>query len=285
MTGLHLTRRSGAGVWFVRTVFCIWLAVTGCAHTTSGPEDRVLPGETVAVDYTCRLPDNTILATTLPAVDRDNNQPKAGAYLPIEKRGPATVTAGAPGSAEEARMAARQPILLETAIGRGLSPLLAGLAKGRTHHLTLTADIVPGIPPGSRFLKMARVRLRPKQRRYPLKAYIAYTGLQPHVGDTTDYDQVFTETVLAVTETEVVSQLAVKAGATYDTPFGSGTVEDRGDRYAIVLRTDVGDLVGTGGIIGRIISVNDRHFTVDFGHPLGGRTLSCEVTVRHKKSQ
>lgn len=64
-----------------------------------------------------------------------------------------------------------------------------------------------------------------------------------------------------------------------DTPFGKGAIRENEKNYEIVIDASVGSLVRTRGLVGRISEVRDGSIVVDYGHPFGGETLTCDIKV------
>jgi FKBP-type peptidyl-prolyl cis-trans isomerase 2 len=56
-------------------------------------------------------------------------------------------------------------------------------------------------------------------------------------------------------------------------------VRELPDRYEIVMDVRKGSLVRSADMVGIISSVTDDSFTVDFCHPIGGQSLSCEIAA------
>ena len=56
-------------------------------------------------------------------------------------------------------------------------------------------------------------------------------------------------------------------------------MEEAADRYLIAINAQTGNLVRSGGFVGRVIAVDEQLITVDYGHPFGGEPLLCDVQV------
>jgi FKBP-type peptidyl-prolyl cis-trans isomerase 2 len=64
-----------------------------------------------------------------------------------------------------------------------------------------------------------------------------------------------------------------------ETPFGPGRILEEEKDYKVDIDARKSGLTRMGGLIGRIVDVNDRVITVDYRYPFGGETLVCDVTV------
>jgi len=145
--------------------------------------------------------------------------------------------------------------------------------------LELFAGDVPGMRDDERIIRMARVRRRPRVMRMMKEEYTRRIGKAPEVSQKVVFDPAIPGEVTSVTETEVIVRFSAKPGAEVDTPFGRGVIREKQDRYEIVIDANVGTLVRSGPIVGRIVGVDERLITIDYGDPFGGEALVCDVMV------
>jgi hypothetical protein len=101
----------------------------------------------------------------------------------------------------------------------------------------------------------------------------------PELGQTFVLDPAFPGKVVSVTDKDVVIQFSAKPGEIIQTPFGPGRVRDEGKEYKVEIEAREGGLIRTGNRIGKISVPSERVIAVDYRHPFGYETLSCEVTV------
>jgi FKBP-type peptidyl-prolyl cis-trans isomerase 2 len=74
--------------------------------------------------------------------------------------------------------------------------------------------------------------------------------------------------------------LLFEEGHVVPAPWGRKRLEKIDDRfYRAVTQIEVDELGRAGGLIGRIESVEEDHFRIDWGDPFGGRTLNCDIYV------
>jgi FKBP-type peptidyl-prolyl cis-trans isomerase 2 len=109
--------------------------------------------------------------------------------------------------------------------------------------------------------------------------YKARTGKEAAVGQEVSLDPAIPGKVASVSENEVLIRYFVQPGSVVDTPFGKGTIRENEKNYEIVIDAAAGNLVRTGGLVGRISEVRNDSIVLDYGHPFGGETLACDVRV------
>ena len=214
-------RGNGNGVaqgrGMIRAAACVLalLALEGCA---AARQAVVRPGDRATVDFTCRIGNGEIAASTSGEVARDPSLPKSRVFLPRTARDPLVLVAGA----EEIRRGPLGVVSFEDAIAARLAVAIVGLREGTRTTVELGADRESA---GGR-LPMSR------------------------------------------------------DGAQVETPFGKGVLREEADHCGIAIDARSGTLVRSGPLAGRIVSMNDRSFVIDYGHPFGGETLSCDVAVK-----
>lgn len=248
--------------------------LSGCA--TPPPPKTIAPHDAVLLDYTCRLEDGAILATTRREVAFSENAHLSHAFVLLQEYGPAAVTVGT--DLQPPPTPTIYPLMGE--IAYRLSKQFEGLAYDETHHVSVTTEAIPNLSDMDRFIQFARTMRRPKQRSIPKAQFIANTGKEPEIGELLFPDQAVQWKVTGVKADNVELQYLAEDGGKMMLVYGEAVVRDRGDHYDLEIDARVGNLVRIGPYIGRISELDDRIFTVDFAHPFGGRELACEVTAR-----
>lgn len=248
------------GILFVFSFF-------GCS---AGTRAIVKDGAEVSVQLTCRMPDSKVIMTTdesIPTSDRSR------LYLPRKEYGPLHLTAG-----KAVRdMGARGDLDVELA--NGVVRSLVGMSSGETKRIALTADPVPGPDGKPRLLPMARVRQRPREMKLSPEDFSGRFGKKPEIGTAVILDPAIPGAVTEITDTEVVIKFKATPGTEVETPFGTGVIREGKDGYEIVIGVNEGAVVRTGPLLGRVISVTDRMFTIDFTKPFAGEELTCDIGV------
>lgn len=246
----------------------IVLALAGCA--TVGPGPVIKAGDEVGIHFTCRLPNGEVAVTTHKAVADDPSQAKATIFLSVKDDEPLPATAGGKNDLN--------PIVsngFEDEILRQLSKAVVGMREGEERTLTLTAETAAVRGGEEQKLEMVRNRRRPKEIRIPVADYREKMKKEPEVGKAFSLERGFPGKITAVTDKEVIVTVAAAPGTTVATPFGMGTIRDKGDHYEIELDVKKGALVRSGGLVGRVSEVSADKFVVDYSNPFAGESLNC----------
>lgn len=266
----------------IPAAFLLLLALAGCAGQNSvkvSEGERIEDGRTVKagdsadINYLCRLNNGEVAAAT-DSVAKD--QPKSNLYLARKETGPVSVTAVSPDGPEPEERRAKK---FEELIQDKLSRNLVGIKEGGKRQVELTAQDMPGSSEGKNTSHLARVRTRPKETNVPIADFKYRTGKLPEVGQSFAYDPAFPGRVESVTEKYAVVKFAAKPGGVIETPFGPGFIREDETHYYVDIDARKNALVRAGDLVGRIVDVDDKFITVDFGNPFAGEKLFCDVTV------
>jgi FKBP-type peptidyl-prolyl cis-trans isomerase 2 len=260
--------------------YCIYMALVILAGGTAGCSGvgraaKIGPGDPVTLNYTCRLHDGAVAATTLKEVAEDAAQSKADIFAPGTAGVSLVVTAG--GSTDGP---AESPLRsFENEITLRLAKRVIGMAPGETRRVELRGDDGEGVRDEGKPLQLAVVRKRPRELRFSRDYYLANAGREPEVGRSFVRDPLIPGKIVAVNDKEVLIRFEVKDGTVVTTPYGKGVIRERPERYEIVLEPMAGTLVRSGPLVGRIIEVSDQYFFIDYRDPFGGESLACAVTA------
>jgi FKBP-type peptidyl-prolyl cis-trans isomerase 2 len=250
------------------------ILLVGCA--TAPPPKLIAAGDTVLLDYTCRLDDDALLATTSKEAAYEENARLSHAFIPLQHYGPTPVAIGA-----DRKPTAKPTIIpLVKEIAYLLSQRLEGLAYKTPHHMVITAETIPNLTDMDRFIQFSRTMRRTKQQKIPKAQFIANTGKEPVLGDVVAVDRAIQWKVAKIQEDKVEIHYLAEDGLRVNMPYGEAVIRDRGDRYDLEIDAQVGNLVRVGSFIGRISEMDGRLFTVDFDNPFGKHNLACEVSAR-----
>ena len=233
----------------------------------------VKAGDEAALHFTCRLRKGEVAASSYQSVADDSSLRKSSIFVRRTANTPLVITAGKPC---EAAVPGREKSMEEEILAK-LSGSIVGMRTGERQTREIEAERRPEQKKDEYFLRIARVRERVKEMRLDPETYKSRTGRTPEVGQSFVIDPAVPGTVALVTEREVVVRFS--AGSRVATPFGEGTVKELADRYEITIDAHPGNLVRSGGLVGRIVSVDERFIGIDYGHPFGGERLSCDIIV------
>jgi len=232
----------------------------------------VKAGDRVNVHFTCRLKSGEVAASSYPAVATDEKVRKSAIFVPRTVDTPLSIVAASPALSDKTRG-------LEDEILNQLSGAVIGMPVGEKQTREIKAERLMEEKKGDYVLQIARVRSRVKEMRFTPEEYKSRTGKAAELGRPFVIDPAVPGKVASLTPSEVVVRFFAHSGDKVATPFGEGIVRELPDRYEIVIDARPGALVRSGGLTGRITSVDDRFISLDYGHPFGGEALLCDVLV------
>ncbi|NVN98828.1 MAG: hypothetical protein HXX17_05840 [Geobacteraceae bacterium] len=254
-------------------VLLLSVAFTGCAS----PPAIVGKGDQIELGFLCRLPDGSVAATT--KTDSEVAiEARSAFYLP--RTGPDTVTLVAGLHPEDP---GQDRLPFEDEIIKRLRQNVVGLKEGKESVVTLSAERYPATSQKDRFVRIAKVRKRQKEMRLTREEYTKQTGRAPEAGQSMASDPMVPGKVSEVTDSEVVIRFAPQTGLPLTTPFGAIELRETATNYELEIKAEKGRLVRTGGMVGRIISVDSDSIQIDYGHPFGGEKLLCNLAVKAVK--
>jgi FKBP-type peptidyl-prolyl cis-trans isomerase 2 len=238
-------------------------------------DNGIRAGDKIGVRFTCRLNNGQVASSTYADLAKDSSAVKSPVFLARTIDDPITVTAGeAVEDSKEVKLLA-----FEDAIALQLARVAPGMHFGESRTVEITAEPQPGLSARDRYVRLALVRQRPKEMKMTRDEYTGQTGKEPAAGDGYVVDPLAPGKVDSINGDEIVIRFLIRPGSEMETPFGKATVRETEKNYEIVIRPTIGTLVRTMGLVGRITEVGERTFTVDYGNPLGGEKLMCDVTV------
>jgi FKBP-type peptidyl-prolyl cis-trans isomerase 2 len=248
--------------------------LVGCIATG---QKTVQPGDRVLCQYTCRYGNGDIVATTSEKVAQDPAMPKSVVFLPQKQCTAVEVIAEEAGTDQNPAWAKG----FDGVIKKNLARAVTGAREKEQRSVELRGKWAKG----QNIIQMAKVRRRPKEMRMTKEEYTLRTSKSPEMGQPFTIDPAVPGKVTEVTEKEVVIRFCAIPGSKTDTPFGKGTVREEEKYFLIEIHAEKGTLVRTGPMVGRIVDVNDRFLTIDYGHPFGGEPLICDFTVESVEKQ
>jgi FKBP-type peptidyl-prolyl cis-trans isomerase 2 len=253
----------------------IALALSGCATVESG--QPIKAGDRVGVQFTCRLPDGEVAASTDPAGE-DALRHASRIYEKRSRNDAVVVEARAVNDSASGSLRKS----LEVEIIDRLAGAVVGLKSGATTGVDLKAERISGLPQEEQFIKIARKRKHPKDLKLTREEYRGRTGKDATVGQPFNDNPALSGKVVIVIGEEVVIRFVPKAEEV-DLDFGKWLIKEKEDHFEIEIKAEKGTLVRTTGMVGRITDVDNEFISLDYGHPFGGETLHCDVTVEHVK--
>jgi FKBP-type peptidyl-prolyl cis-trans isomerase 2 len=250
------------------------------------PTAMIQAGDGVLIDYTCRLPDGSLLITTdAQRAEVSGKDEKAKVFMPLKEYGPVAVTAG--DEALQHILGRHVAEFLDLAVPAYIADAVVNLPYEKKIDIELEGRIPPHIAWDERFTRVKRSHELPLA--FDMKHAAASREFNKEIapGDTFDFAAYPGVKIrfAAIDGPMVTAVLLFEDGHVVQAPWGRKRLIKIGDTsYRTVTEVEVDELGRAGGLIGRVKSVEEDHFWIDWGDPFGGRTLSCNVFVHNMQS-
>ena len=264
------------------------LAVAACAAALCwvfpGPaaaadKDVIKAGDQIEIHYTCRLKNGEIVATTEQSVADDASLIKSEIFNPQAKRGGIEIAAGGL-SGETPDAGPRNYTDFEAQVLNELLRAVIGRSPGSYQDIETRMRPVSG----EHDLRMALVRHRSKEMKIPLGEYKDHFGADPQIGQAYVRDPAIPGKIVSVTDSDVIVKSEAQPGTVVVTPIGKGTIRDAGDHWDIEIDAQVGRLLRTGPLVGRVSKIMSNDFIIDFAAPFKDEPLRCDFSVHRVQS-
>ncbi|MFW8602235.1 hypothetical protein ACOHYD_12245 [Desulfobacterota bacterium M19] len=261
------------------------LPLDGCADSRPRPAARLVrAGDKVAVSYTCTLADGSLAVTNERRVANNSATTKSPLFRMPESFGPQLMTATVKpvidptGHTEMLGFTVKS---FEEAVSEQLGGRLVGLPYDEERQVRLSADVPKGLNGGDRYLLRYRKTTHPKVLNVPLWSVSKRLGKDSVVaGASWQGRDGITFVVESFAGKIVKLRREIKSGTRVQTPFGPAVVLDKDKSYyTLNIDPKAGTLVRSGPLVGRIIKVTGKSFTLDYGNPFGFENLNCRVRV------
>ncbi len=221
-------------------------------------------GDLVMVDFTARLENGDLLATTIASVADDDEQ--SASLLNDQPRTfrPTAVLAG---------VGADLP---------GLADGVLGMQPGETKMMDLPPEKAFGISKPEDIQNFPVVKHIPKTVRIGPREYVERFQRFPVQDQTILFNPYLSGRIVAVDENQALLSLAPvhPEAQVVEEPFGKTNIREEGQNYVLTLTPQVGAVFEMESRKGRITAADGEQFRVDFNHPLAGKTLRLEMYVR-----
>lgn len=240
-------------------------------------DKNIKSGDHVLVDFTCRLNDESIVMTTNPDLALNNKTVKSNIFLPLKEYVPVPLIAGSGKRGPDYGKLKT----LENEVLENLTLFVVGMKEGISQSFDIKAIDTPDLTEEERFIRLSRIRKSQKKVRVHPTAFKNAHGKDPVPGDIITKKEFpgVAMHVITVSDNEVEILLHADEGTVVDLPTGRGIVRDAGDYYETVIDIHKGQIIRTGVIVGRVVDVDEKMYTLDYGHPFGGEPLKCEITA------
>jgi len=162
----------------------------------------------------------------------------------------------------------------------GFDEAIAGMKPGEEKTFTVPPDKAYGEPDPSLVIDVPLTRLINKTVEITTDEFRSTFGEDPVPGKTYFQEgMVWNITVVSVDGNTTVVEHAPEDGAVVESPYGTEKVTVLNDSLSITLTPQVGAVVSTVYGDVRIASADADSMSLDFNHPLAGKTLTFKVTL------
>jgi FKBP-type peptidyl-prolyl cis-trans isomerase 2 len=161
----------------------------------------------------------------------------------------------------------------------GLGDAVIGMAAGEKKQITLPPEKAYGPRDESKTANIPLKNSTPNTITLPADEYVKRFGGFPAQGREVPLYPYVTTKVTKIGEKDVTLANTAQDGARFSEPFGTVTVAVGKDCITLQLDPKVGAPFNTGDRQGVITSSSGDTFTVDFNHPLAGKTIVLKLEV------
>lgn len=235
----------------------------------SGP---IISGDLVQLHYVCRLENGEVAASTMAESSLGVAEKKSSIFEPIQNDAPLSLQAGL----DPKNQGVPAVVDFSDEIAAQIAHSLVGLQRNEAQ--TVKVSAARAHYREKAVISMVRVRQRPKELRMLPGEYSKRMGKDAEVGQVFTLDPDFPGKVVSSGENEVLIRFEAPANKKLVTPFGPAMVRESENQYLVDIDVRNEALVRTGPMVGRITAVDEKMFTVDYGHPLGGQDLVCDLS-------
>ena len=256
------------------------LLFSGCAGLQ--PARPIAAGEKMQVNFSCGITGKGLVTTTIESVAQDKSVEKSKAFAGRIQYQPVDIIAGKAQGQEPEELK-----LLEPEILFHIAEQAPGKLYNTPYDMVLNSELSPTIQDNNRYRMIKRVRYVPKIRTVSPRLYAQKNIPVPKAGEIEKApDGTPHAKILAVTDTEIKKELIINPGHVLPIDCGDLRTEPGkdDDTVKVIIDSEVGRLVRTGPIIGRVVEVTGKQIKIDYGHPFAGFPLQCRVQFLEKES-
>jgi len=161
----------------------------------------------------------------------------------------------------------------------GLGDAVVGMAPGEKKKITLPPEKAFGPKSAANKENFQLKSAIPTRVTIPAGEYVKRYGGFPIIGKELPMASYVTARVAEIGEKEVTLAVTAEDGKTVEEPFGKVTATVGKDAITIKVAPKLGAPFDTGDRKGVISAIAGDSFTVDFNHPLAGKTIVLDLEV------
>lgn len=255
-------------------IFCIYF-ISGCGG--SRVHAIIKPGDTVTLNYTCRGSDGSVISTVEENIGKNDSVSKSPVFISPEKYEPVSIIA----SERIDRKGQDSLRSLEDELISGLAEKIINMKDKQHSEVIINAPTYSHLPKTERYISMARIRKRPKQKSLSMRRFLGFSRQQqPVLGMIIDLEKGFKGKVSEIKDERVYLDVLAKDGDIIDTFMGRAVISEKKGNYEIEIMAKTGNLVRLANLVGEITEIKDDLIKMDFGNPFGNQTLVCDVSIK-----
>lgn len=258
---------------FVTGLIMATLATLHAESVRTAVEHPIQRGDKVLTDMTCRTSQGLVL-TTVESVAKDTSLVKTDIFMGMDPYAPIELIAGSGYGGPT--MGSLVP--LASAVGVEASKVLTGMIFGESRTVHIKTEANEKAPAEERFSTLSRVSWQPRTVEVPRERVKADLGHDPKPGEVLHETADSKAFVERVAEDKATIRVEIRDGAIVPHKLGKAKVRTISqDKFEYVLQVREGDVLAMDSLLAKVIKVDEQTFTVDFGNPLGGLELECEI--------
>ena len=273
--GIKVTKEVAAGALIIVVVAVAFMYSSQQQKTDTTPEapqtttpttpknpDLAEEYDIVTVDYVGRYLNDTVFDTSIGEIAEENN-----IVNPVRQYGPLTFTLGYGG------------------LIPGFEEAVEGMKIGEENDVTIPPEKAFGYQSDELIQEIERKQASPMVQNVSMDKFMTDIGLEPYVGleftvpNRTAYELTWPMTVLTVYNDTITFRYERGDNTTIKTVFGNALVYNEEEEIIIEIHAEKGDEIVTLAGPAKIIDVNEENMTVDFNHPLAGKTLKFNIKL------
>ncbi len=261
--------------------FCCLLGIIissfGCTSTSQPLIKTVNPGENVSFEYICKTSDGKLAATSDRTVIENTVQAPSPLFAPLNNYLPPCEEVPIP--QQNKPLHPKMPF--EEMLEKLIANQSANAPYNTAQNITIAGELVPGISESDRYLILNRTYKKNRHETIPIKSFEEIYGITPIIGVKYDSPQPgISATVENIEDDNVTILTSAEPGTVLSSHFGRQVVIQTGDN--LEFRTDavVGDIIRSGGMIGKVSKVDNDTIEIDYGHSSGFLPLTCKVVYK-----
>jgi FKBP-type peptidyl-prolyl cis-trans isomerase 2 len=161
----------------------------------------------------------------------------------------------------------------------GLGEAVVGMAAGEKKEITLSPEKAFGPRDPAKVASYPLKSTIPATITVPAEEYAKRFGGSPATGKDVPMFPYVKATVINAGEKDVTLAISAKHGETFHEPFGTVTLSVGSDGVTVKLDPRMQGAFDTGDQQGVITGIDGEKFTVDYNHPLAGKTILLDLEV------